>query len=296
MSDTPESDPDQRHAAVAACRCRRFVVVVMAGAAAPAPAAGPGPSTALAGRPSSSRGTNFHLAANALAATIRASRGTRTSAATSTSLDYVVGRLVGRRRLRGGARRRVPPVRSQPGQLHARGSSSSGLGASTRSPACSITCRAISAIGRSSTRSPGTSLGRAFCATFDLSGTTVDAARRLPAASSSTRTWTTRGTANFDVMVRRPVNPRLGVFAHGSGELFGVDRPSGPDRGTQHGGRFEGGVRINGRGGALELFAGVRAPHRRRSASITSPSTWGIAGFRLRQPVSWGIMPERTPR
>ncbi len=86
-------------------------------------------------------------------------------------------------------------------------------------------------------------------------------------------------TANADVMIRRAINSRAGVFVHGSGELFTVDGTV-PDRGTQTGGRFEAGVRINGRGGALELFAGLE---QRLDADPLDRQRhrFGIAGFRL---------------
>jgi hypothetical protein len=86
-------------------------------------------------------------------------------------------------------------------------------------------------------------------------------------------------TADTDVMVRSAISPRLGVFLHGSGELFGVEG-SDPARGTQTGGRLEAGVRVNGRGGAIELFAGVE---RRLDADPLDRQTqhWALAGFRL---------------
>jgi hypothetical protein len=85
--------------------------------------------------------------------------------------------------------------------------------------------------------------------------------------------------ADADVLVRRVMTPRLGVFAHGTGELFGVDG-SDPARGTQSGGRFEAGIRINGHGGALELFAGFE---RRLDADPYErlAKRWGVFGFRL---------------
>jgi len=88
-----------------------------------------------------------------------------------------------------------------------------------------------------------------------------------------------RWTADTDVMLRHAINPTVGVFVHGSGELFGVDG-SEPDRGTQTGGRFEAGLRVNGRGGAIELFAGVE---RRLDADPIDRQTqhWALAGFRL---------------
>jgi hypothetical protein len=86
-------------------------------------------------------------------------------------------------------------------------------------------------------------------------------------------------TADTDLLFRHPINPRVGVFVHLFGEVFGVDG-SVPDRGTQNGGRAEVGVRINGRGGALELFTGAE---RRLDADPLDRQTrsWGVAGFRL---------------
>ena len=82
-----------------------------------------------------------------------------------------------------------------------------------------------------------------------------------------------------DVVVRRAISPRVGVFVHATTELFTVDG-SIPDRGTQAGGRLEGGVRFSGRAGALELFAGVE---RRLDADPLDRQSerWALAGFRL---------------
>jgi hypothetical protein len=86
-------------------------------------------------------------------------------------------------------------------------------------------------------------------------------------------------TANAEVTIRQTLKPRIGVFAHGTGELFGVDG-SVAGRGTQNGGRLEGGVRFDGRGGALELFAGVEDRLDADALDRTSQH-WVIAGFRL---------------
>jgi hypothetical protein len=86
--------------------------------------------------------------------------------------------------------------------------------------------------------------------------------------------------ADFDVTVRHAVNPHVGVFAHGWGEAFTVDPAIRGREDSQRGGRFEGGVRLDGPGGALELFAGVE---RRLDADPHDylPLTWAIAGFRM---------------
>jgi hypothetical protein len=85
---------------------------------------------------------------------------------------------------------------------------------------------------------------------------------------------------NFDVTVRHAVKPNVGLYARGLGEAFGVDPVIRGRTEAQHGGRFEGGVRLNARGGALELFAGVE---HRLDADLRDylPVTWGIMGFRL---------------
>jgi len=88
-------------------------------------------------------------------------------------------------------------------------------------------------------------------------------------------TW----TSDIDVTVRRRLNTRAGLFAHGVGTFYGVDGTvSG--RSTQRGGLFEGGLRFEGRGAVLEIFAGVE---RRIDADPLEqvPQTWGLAGFRL---------------
>ncbi len=89
--------------------------------------------------------------------------------------------------------------------------------------------------------------------------------------------YTWQGEAH--VLVRRPLNDHVGVFAHGAGQLFAVDG-SVPNRGAQTGGLVEAGLRLNGRAGALELFAGFEKrvdayPVGRQSQH------WGLAGFRL---------------
>jgi hypothetical protein len=85
--------------------------------------------------------------------------------------------------------------------------------------------------------------------------------------------------SNLDVMIRRSVSPRVGVFAHGSGQMFAVDGTI-PNRGTQIGALLEAGVRLAGRGGALEAFAGFE---RRVDAFPLDrvPQNWVLAGFRL---------------
>ena len=86
-------------------------------------------------------------------------------------------------------------------------------------------------------------------------------------------------TADADVVLRRPIAPRVGVFAHGFGQLIGVDHAIA-GRDARQGGRLEGGVRLNGRGGAVELFAGLE---RRIDADPLDglSQRWLFAGFRF---------------
>ena len=81
------------------------------------------------------------------------------------------------------------------------------------------------------------------------------------------------------VLVRHPLNERVGVFAHGSGRAFAVDETVAR-RGAQAGGLVEAGVRLTGRAGALEIFAGYE---KRVDADPLDrlSQRWGLAGFRL---------------
>jgi hypothetical protein len=113
---------------------------------------------------------------------------------------------------------------------------------------------------------------------FGYLGTTIDTradAGVVVQHSAVDYAW----TADLDLLIRRPLGPRVAVFARGYGEMFGVDSTI-LNRGSQTGGRVEAGVRIDGRAGALELFAGLE----RRIDAVPGPflaQRWGIAGFRL---------------
>ena len=84
---------------------------------------------------------------------------------------------------------------------------------------------------------------------------------------------------NVDVVVRRPITPMVGFFARGFGETYGVDEDVA-GRGQQWGTRLEAGVRLSGRGGALDLFAGFE---RMIDADPLDRVTrqWALAGIRL---------------
>jgi hypothetical protein len=82
-----------------------------------------------------------------------------------------------------------------------------------------------------------------------------------------------------EIEARHDVAARVSVFAHASGQWYGVDATE-RGRGSQRGGMAEAGVRLTGPGGALELFAGLE---RRVDAYPLErvPRHWGLAGFRL---------------
>jgi hypothetical protein len=81
------------------------------------------------------------------------------------------------------------------------------------------------------------------------------------------------------VLVRHPIKERVAVFAHGSGQAFAVNEAVAR-RGAQAGALVEAGLRLTGRAGAVEIFAGyekrVDADPLDRAAQ-----RWGLVGFRL---------------
>jgi len=114
---------------------------------------------------------------------------------------------------------------------------------------------------------------------LDAADTTVDAQAsigRIVQHSYVDYSW----TGNADLVVRRRLTPVVGAFAHGFGELVAVDASVAGRKRRQLGGRIDAGVRLNGRAGALELFAGVE---RRVDADPLDrqPQHWVLAGFRF---------------
>ena len=109
-------------------------------------------------------------------------------------------------------------------------------------------------------------------------GATIDVTGNIgPVVARAWLDYTWLG--NVDVMVRRPITPVVGFYARGFGETYGVDETVA-GRGQQWGCRIESGVRLGGRGGALDLFGGFERMidadplHR-----VTRP--WALAGIRL---------------
>ncbi len=81
-----------------------------------------------------------------------------------------------------------------------------------------------------------------------------------------------------DLRADRLIRPGVGVLAAGGVRFLGVDGTAG--RGGQTGYRAEGGVRFEGSGAAVELFAGVERridPYPLEFGTLT----WMTAGFRL---------------
>ena len=87
-----------------------------------------------------------------------------------------------------------------------------------------------------------------------------------------------RWEANGGVSIRVPLHARISAISAGSARLVGVDGTL--DRGTQRGGRAEGGLRFEGKGGAIELI--VAAERRIDAYPLENVATsWFSAGFRF---------------
>lgn len=87
-------------------------------------------------------------------------------------------------------------------------------------------------------------------------------------------TWELDGRVRADYVIR----PGIGVLAAGAFRHLGVD--GSRDRGSQSGFRAEGGVRFDGRAGAIELFAATERridPYQLEFGA----ETWATVGFRL---------------
>ena len=86
-------------------------------------------------------------------------------------------------------------------------------------------------------------------------------------------------TADIDARVTRPVHPGLDVYGRAYAETFGIMH-NVSTRGRQTGGRAEAGVRLIGRAGAIELFAGYERVVD-ADAFQALPLSWAFGGFRL---------------
>jgi hypothetical protein len=86
-------------------------------------------------------------------------------------------------------------------------------------------------------------------------------------------------TADIDARMTRPFNSGTAVYARAYAETFGIRHDVSP-RGRQTGGRAEAGVRLIGRAGVIELFAGYERVVD-ADALQALPLSWAFGGFRL---------------
>ena len=85
------------------------------------------------------------------------------------------------------------------------------------------------------------------------------------------------------VAARVALRPRVALVSSGGVRIVGVD--GSRERGTQYGYRGEGGVRLDGRGAALQLF--IAAERRVDPYQLEfSTATWTTVGFRISSPAS----------
>jgi len=79
--------------------------------------------------------------------------------------------------------------------------------------------------------------------------------------------------------VRHPFNAHAGMFLHAEGQVFLLDKDQ-IGRSGQAGARIEAGIRLNGRGGAMEVFGGYeRRPDAHPLERLSQ--RWGLVGLRL---------------
>ena len=121
-------------------------------------------------------------------------------------------------------------------------------------------------------------MGARVLSRLSTGGNTLDInveGARIVAHAYVDYTW----VGQADLVFRRPLNARTGLFVHSVGQLSGVD-PTLAGRIRQTGGLVEAGVRVNGRAGTIELFAGYE---KRIDADPLDRQSqhWGTAGFRL---------------
>jgi hypothetical protein len=86
-------------------------------------------------------------------------------------------------------------------------------------------------------------------------------------------------TGELDAIWRRTISPRRSLFGRGAFETIGVISEIN-DRNQQYGGRLEGGLRLRGQGGALEVFAGFERVIDADALDLQTRQ-WLYAGFRL---------------
>lgn len=82
-----------------------------------------------------------------------------------------------------------------------------------------------------------------------------------------------------EATLRRPVSPHVALYGVVQTEVYGVDRLRF-DRTSQYGGRLELGLRLSGKGGALDVFGGYERVIDAHQLNLL-PMRWAFAGFRL---------------
>jgi hypothetical protein len=111
-----------------------------------------------------------------------------------------------------------------------------------------------------------------------VAGTTVDLrgdAGKVVAHAFVDYAW----TADVDARAIRPLDSHVDAYARGYAETFGILHDIST-RGRQTGGRAEAGIRLKGRGGAVELFGGYERVVDADPFQAL-PLAWGFVGFRL---------------
>lgn len=124
------------------------------------------------------------------------------------------------------------------------------------------------------------SLGVRVMRRLSYGATSVDVRgdlRKIIQRSYMDYTWMT----DVDVWVRQQVHPRAAIYGRVYGEMLPVDRTIA-GRDTQRGGRLEGGVRLQGSDGAVELFGGYEQMIDADPIDRL-PRRWAFWGFRLRR-------------
>lgn len=122
------------------------------------------------------------------------------------------------------------------------------------------------------------SLGVRVMREINTGSSTIDMrvdVRKVIARAYVDYTW----MGDLDLGVRRAVSPHASLYGRVLGQGITVD-PDVAGRERQYGGRLEAGVRINGTGGALELFGGAERMIDADPLDRT-PRRWAFVGFRL---------------
>jgi hypothetical protein len=283
-AESPEAECVARHAVRAACRfflVSLLVVAALISGARPAAAQQPGPEPVDSISPAKAEflpRTRFQLAANTLSGGDPRFTWDSRFGGTADVLDYHYGRLgiVGDYEAVVGSERRNFDV--EQGLYILEASTSGRVGQNEFAMVFHHVSRHLSDRFKPEATAWNV-FGARYLRNLDISGTQVAViagAGNVVTHVDVDYTW----NLNVDVAARHQVSPRVSLYARGLAETYGVDPAIRGRTDPQHSGRFEGGVRLKGAGGVLELFAGVE---HRLDADLRDyvPVTWGIMGFRL---------------